>query len=136
MPVAQAPSAVAAFRRIIGPSGIRVEAFPEPDIRRRLRGGRHRVWRYDGMTAVPAVAPPSAEAVRMLHVLGGEPWASPLSGLFKAEPFGALPLDDLLGLLAHPPDGPRWNFIDRETPSYWYRFLQPWVCLGILQPRP
>jgi hypothetical protein len=42
LPVAEVPSAVGAFRRIIGPAGIDVAAFPEPDIRRPLRSGRYR----------------------------------------------------------------------------------------------
>jgi hypothetical protein len=69
------------------------------------------VWRYDGVTAV---AEPSAEAGRMLHEVGGEPWASPLSGLAQAQPLGALSLDELLGLLAHPPAAPeglRWESV-------------------------
>jgi len=46
-----------------------------------------------------------------------------------------LPLQDLLGLLGHlpePPDTPRWRHLATSTPTYWYRLMQPWVCLGIL----
>ncbi|MGC5017150.1 hypothetical protein [Micromonospora sp. DT47] len=53
----------------------------------------------------------------------------------KAAPLGELPLDDLLGLLAHlpgPPDIARWQHLAKSTPTYWYRLMQPWVCLGIL----
>lgn len=140
LPVAEPPSAVAAFRRIVGPRGMRVEAFPEPDIRRPLRVGRYRAWRYDGASAVPAVAAPSAGAARILHEVAAEPWSSPVSALFQAERLGVLPLDDLLGLLVHPPAAPegqqRWEYMSRESPSFWYRFVQPLVCLGILHHAP
>ena len=56
----------------------------------------------------------------------------------QAEPLGRLPLADLLGLLAHlpgPPDTERWRFLAESTPTYWYRLLQPWVCLGLLSHR-
>jgi len=62
--------------------------------------------------------------------------ASPLAGYARARQLGQLPLDDLLGLLAHlpqPPDTPRWRHLATSTPTYWYRLMQPWVCLAILR---
>ncbi|MEV4417124.1 hypothetical protein [Catellatospora sp. NPDC049609] len=133
---AEPPSAVTAARRVAGPLHVEVAAFPAPDIRAPVRlPGRYVVWRYDGADPLPAVPAPSADAIRVLHEVGEEPWPSPLSGYVQAKPFGELPLDDLLGLLAHlpePPDTPRWQHLARSTPTYWYRLLQPWVCLGIL----
>ncbi|MBV1856132.1 hypothetical protein [Catellatospora tritici] len=132
---AEPASAVTAFRRIAGPVEIGVEAFPQPDIRTPVRPGRYAVWRYEGSEPVPAVPAPSDEAVRVLHEVGAEPWPSLLSGYLKAEPLGGLPLADLLGLLAHlpqAPDTPRWQHLGKSTPSYWFRLMQPWVCLGIL----
>ncbi|WP_436529094.1 hypothetical protein [Actinoplanes sp. HUAS TT8] len=130
------PSALAAFERAAGkPVKIGIAEFGEPDMRVPLRPGRFAVWRYQGDEAEPAVFAPSGEAVRVLHQVGAEPWASPLSGYVQAEPFGDLPLDDLLGLLVHPPqapDIPRYQVLARSDPAYWYRLLQPWVCLGIL----
>ncbi|MEV6850958.1 hypothetical protein AB0M88_47090, partial [Actinoplanes sp. NPDC051411] len=119
-----------------GPFEIGIGAFPAPDIRVPLRRGDYRVWRYDGTDPVAAVAASSPEAVRVLHEVAGEPWASPLFGRIQAEPLGKLPLADLLGLLAHlpgPPDTERYRFLSVDSPTYWYRFLQPWVCLGILR---
>ncbi|MEV0895965.1 hypothetical protein [Actinoplanes sp. NPDC049802] len=133
---AEAPSAIHAFQRICGPAEIQIAEFPEPDIRTPLRPGRYAVWRYDGELPVPNVPAPSRAAVELLHEVGGEPWPSPVSGCLKAEPLGACPIEDLLGLLVHqpaPPDTPRWEFLSRDNPPYWFRFLQPWVCLGILQ---
>jgi hypothetical protein len=126
---------MSACRRITGPLAIDIAAFPSPDIRVPVRPGRYAVWRYDGSEPLPAVPPPSAAAVQVLHEVAGEPWPSPLSGYLQAAPLGGLPLDDLLGLLAHlpgPPDTPRWQHLARSTPTYWYRLMQPWVCLGIL----
>ncbi|WP_406068520.1 hypothetical protein [Micromonospora sp. NBC_01638] len=44
---------------------------------------------------------PSAAAVQALHQVAGEPWPSLLSAYLQAAPLGELPLDDLLGRLAH-----------------------------------
>ncbi len=136
---AEPASAVTACRRITGPVVIGIAAFPDPDIRVPVRPGRYAVWRYDGTEPVPAVPAPSADAVRVLHEVAAVPWQSPLAGYVKAAPLGALPLTDLLGLLAHlpgPPDTPRWQHLAKSTPTYWYRLLQPWVCLGILHHAP
>ncbi|MCW3845148.1 hypothetical protein ONA70_34280 [Micromonospora yasonensis] len=132
---AEPASAITACRRVAGPMDIGIAEFPPPDIRTPVRPGRYAVWRYDGTEPVPAVPAPSADAVRLLQKVGGEPWQSPLSGYDKATPLGELPLGDLLGLLAHlpgPPDTPRWQHLATSTPTYWYRLMQPWVCLGIL----
>jgi hypothetical protein len=136
---AEPPSAVTACRRVTGPLNLRVSAFPAPDIRVPLRRGRYTVWRYDGEEPRPAVPAPSATAVGVLREVGGAPWPSLLSGYLQAAPLGELPLDDLLGLLVHlpePPETPRWQHLAMSTPTYWYRLLQPWVCLGILHHAP
>ncbi|MEU7867751.1 hypothetical protein [Dactylosporangium sp. NPDC049140] len=132
---AEPASAMVAARRVMGDFRAEIGSFPEPDIRVPLRRGRYAVWRYDGDMPVPAVPAPSAEAVERLHEVGGEAWASPLSGYLQAKPLGELPLPDLLGLLAHlpePPATPRWEHLAKSTPMYWYRLMQPWVCLGLL----
>jgi len=132
---AECASAVAACRAVLGPIDIPGD-FPAPDIRTPVRPGRYAVWRYEGTEPVPAVPAPSAEAVRIAQDVAGETWPSMLAGYVVAKPFDALPLDDLLGLLAHAPaapDTPRWHHLATTTPTYWYRLLQPWVCLGILR---
>lgn len=132
---AEPPSAMTACRRITGPVDIGVDGFPDPDIRVPVRRGRYAVWRYDGTDPVPAVPAPSPAAVQVLYEVAGEPWPSLLSGYLQAAPLGELPLDDLLGLLAHLPPAPdtlRWLVLAESTPTYWYRLMQPWVCLGIL----
>lgn len=132
-------SAIIACQRVLGPYTLRTLAFPAPDIRVRLRPGRYTVWRYDGTDPLPAVPAPSDRAVELVREVGNETWPSMLSGHLRAAPLGELPLDDLLGLLAHlpgPPDNPRWRHLATSTPTYWYRLMQPWVCLGILHQAP
>jgi hypothetical protein len=128
-------SAITASRRVLGPSDLQMLDTAGSDIRVPIRPGRYAVWRYDGIEPVPAVPAPSPRAVEILHAAGDEAWPSMLSGYLQAQPLGELPLDDLLGLLAHlpgPPDTPRWRHLATTTPTYWYRLMQPWVCLGIL----
>jgi hypothetical protein len=132
---AEPASAMTASFRVAGYVDADIFAFPHPDIRTGVRPGRYAVWRYDGTMPVPAVAAPSVAAIDLVRDVAGEAWHSPLSGYLQAEPLGRLPLDDLLGLLAHlptPPDTPRWQHMATVTPTYWYRLMQPWVCLGIL----
>jgi hypothetical protein len=132
---AEPASALTACRRITGPVEIDIAEFPHPDIRVPVRSGRYAVWRYDEDEPVPAVPAPSSRAVLVLHEVGGEPWPSLRAGYAHAAPLGDLSLSDLLGLLAHlpaPPDTPRWQHLARSTPTYWFRLMQPWVCLGIL----
>ncbi|WP_433306749.1 hypothetical protein ACQP2F_21640 [Actinoplanes sp. CA-030573] len=132
---AEPPSAMVACRRVIGPLAVDINMFPAPDIRLPVREVRYGVWRYDGTEPVAAVPAPSGAAIQTLHEVAGEPWPSPLSGYVQAAPLGELPLSDLLGLLAHlpaPPATPRWQHLATTTPTYWYRLMQPWVCLGIL----
>ncbi|MEV6303942.1 hypothetical protein AB0M02_31375 [Actinoplanes sp. NPDC051861] len=132
---AEPASAIAASIRVMREVEIGISDFPDPDLRAPMRRGRHAIWRYDGELPVPTVPVPSPDAVRVLREVGGEPWTSPLSGYVQARPFAEVPLPDLLGLLAHlpgPPDTPRWEYLAKSTPTYWYRLMQPWVCLGIL----
>jgi hypothetical protein len=132
---AEPPSAMVACQRVAGPVEVEIGDFPQPDIRKPVRPVRYRVWRYDGETPVPAVPAPGPTAVHLLHEVANEPWPSLLSGYLQAEPLGKLPLDDLLGLLSHlpgPPATDRWQHLATKTPTYWYRLLQPWVCLGVL----
>ncbi|WP_221322699.1 hypothetical protein [Actinoplanes sp. L3-i22] len=128
-------SALAAVQRAAGPIVIEVKAFPAPDLRVPARPGEFAVWRYRGSEPESAVPAPSAEAIRILHQVADGPWPSLLSAYGAATPLGELPLDDLLGLLAHapePPDNAANRFLATEDPLHWYRRLQPWVCLGIL----
>jgi hypothetical protein len=96
------------------------------------------LWYYEGIAPAPAVAPPSQQAIDLVHDLAAGIWADPLTAYERSEGFGELEADDLLGLLAHmpAPRDPSWQRIGREHPLYWQRFAQVWVCVGILHHRP
>ncbi|MEV6964987.1 hypothetical protein AB0M47_07705 [Hamadaea sp. NPDC051192] len=129
-------SAMMAFQRVVGGTPIDYVGFPQPDIRVPLHRGKYAIWRYDGRRPVASAPAPSAQAVELLHETAEEAWPSPLAGYAAARRLGELPLPDLLGLLAHlpsPPDTPRWRHLATVSPTYWYRMMQPWVCLAILR---
>jgi hypothetical protein len=132
---AEPASAVAAAQQILGPFILEMNTFPDPDLRKHLRPTRYRVWQYQGSVAIAAVPAPSSRAVELIQTIAHDTWPSPIAGYNYAAQLGELPLQDLLGLLAHAPtapDTPRWNHLAKSTPTYWYRLMPPWVCLGIL----
>lgn len=59
----EVPSAVAAFSAALPRIRIAVQGVPAPDLRVRFAPGAADLWRYEGTTPHPAVAPPSAAAV-------------------------------------------------------------------------
>lgn len=132
------PSAVLAFTSALGVSeGITVTDVPEPDARRPVpevfgggpvRAVRGSVWTYEGTRARPAVAPPSPEAVQAIRALAGRPWRHLPAAYDDAVRLSGLSLNDLVGLLAHPP-------VPDEVPARhrpdWIRSAQAWTCLGI-----
>ena len=136
----EVPSAMAAVKAAAPGAGIAgTPDIPEPDIRRPLAEGRYRLWTYEGIRAVPAVPPPSAQAVAALHaVAAGGPWPHPVAAYDAAVSLSGLGLEDLLGLLAHVspvPGDPAWQRLHDGNPVYWQRFAQAWVCLGLLHHR-
>lgn len=138
----EVPSAVAAARAAL--PGLTIASpvpVPAPDIRVPLAPGRHRLWAYHGTDAVPAVAPPSPAAVRALQAVAAQGvWHHPVAAYDWAVGLSGLPLDDLLGLIAHGvpvPDGNQpWQRMRAKNPVYWPRFTQAWACLGVLHHRP
>ena len=84
------------------------------------------------------MAPPSPDAVELVHQIAKGIWADPLVAFDQAAPFARLSPADLLGLLAHmpPPREPSWVAVQRTYPLYWQRVAQVWVCVGILHHRP
>lgn len=118
------------------PSGGEVGPGPHP-VRPRRAGGRQ-LWRYDGTAAVPALAKPSAMAVERIRRLGHPAWPHPPAAYDAAVALATLDLDDLLGLLVHPPAPPASELgraLARHDPALWVRCVQVWACLGILHHR-
>jgi tetratricopeptide (TPR) repeat protein len=136
------PSAIAAVRAAL-PGLTLASPVPvlAPDIRVPVVKGRHVLWTYHGTSAVPAVAVPSAQAVKALQAVAAQGvWQHPVAAYDWAVGLSGLPLDDLLGLMAHgvpvPDDNLPWQRMRAENPVYWPRFTQAWACLGVLHHKP
>ncbi|MEN3613969.1 tetratricopeptide repeat protein [Plantactinospora sp. ZYX-F-223] len=117
---------------------VTVAATPEPDLREPRRPVGHQLWRYAGITAVPAVPEPTDAAVRRIQQLAHPAWPHPPAAYDAAVGLATLELDDLLGLLAHPPAPPPTELgrtLSRHDPTLWVRCVQVWVCLGLLHHR-
>lgn len=138
----EVPSAIAAVRAVL--PGLALASpvpVPAPDIRVPLAKGRYRLWTYHGTDAAPAVAEPSAEAVRALQAVAAQGvWLHPVAAYDCAVGLSGLSLDDLLGLMAHgvpvPDDNSLWQRMRAYNPVYWPRFTQAWACLGVLHHKP
>ncbi|RIV35966.1 tetratricopeptide repeat protein [Micromonospora radicis] len=88
----------------------------------------------------PAVrpSPPSAEATRRLRQLAHPAWPHPPAAYDTAVALATLDLNDLLGLLAYPPETPQTalgRVLSGQDPSLWVRCVQVWTCLGLLHHR-
>jgi tetratricopeptide (TPR) repeat protein len=138
----EVPSAIAAVRAVL--PGLTLASpvpVPAPDIRMPLAKVRYRLWTYHGTGAAPAVAGPSAEAVRALQAVAAQGvWPHPVAAYDCAVGLSGLSLDDLLGLMAHgvpvPDDNLPWQRMRAHNPVYWPRFTQAWACLGVLHHKP
>jgi tetratricopeptide (TPR) repeat protein len=138
----EVPSAVAAVRAAL--PGFTIASpvpVPAPDIRVPVREGRYRLWTYHGTDAVPAVPPPTPKAVKALQTVAAQgAWHHPVAAYDGAVGLSGLPLDDLLGLIAHgvpvPDDNLPWQRMRAKNPVYWPRFTQAWACLGVLHHKP
>ncbi len=127
----EVPSAMLTLERTVPGLALTVTQAPEPDIRKPRRPDGMRLWEYDGMVARPAVAAPGAAAVDAVGALASASWPHPVAAHDIAARLAGTALDDLLGLLAHPPIQP----IDSPAPAdpgIWIRTVQVWACLGIL----
>jgi len=139
------PSAVLAFQRALPGSEVAVSEVlpPDPRLPAALNGSQCRpvqtvVWQYDGVVAYPAVAPPSeagaAAVARVAQfsssagVRARSGWAHMPDAYDHAVLLATTSLDDLLGVLVHPPASPTGE--PGDWPG-WIRTVQTWACLGI-----
>ena len=120
--------------------GLRIEVVgaPEPDPREPRRASAQRLWHYADDVPTPALPAPSATAVERIGQVAHPAWAHPPAAYDAAVGLAGLDLDDLLGLLVHPPAAPA-NAVGRllaaHDPSVWVRGVQVWACLGLLHHR-
>ncbi|SDH28945.1 hypothetical protein SAMN05421505_113176 [Sinosporangium album] len=135
------PSALLAFSCALPDFTLSIEAVPEPDPRLPVpevfSGGPVRevsrqVWRYEDATAVPAVPIPPLEAGHAVAALAESRWPHLPAAFDAAVRLSSLPLDDLLGVLVHPPALPYGR---AELWPHWIRQVQAWACLGIAHHR-
>ncbi|TDB98567.1 tetratricopeptide repeat protein [Micromonospora fluostatini] len=111
---------------------------PGPDPHEPRRPVARRLWHHAGGTVVPALAPPSAEAVRRIQHVAHPAWPHPPAAYDAAVGLATLDLPDLLGLLVHPPAAPATalgRVLAGQDPSLWVRCVQVWACLGLLHHR-
>jgi len=116
---------------------VTVADAPQPDARLTVpevyghgpvRSVARRVWRYEGTTAVPAVPPPSRDAQEAVAAVAALRWPHLPAAYDHAVRLSGLSLDDLLGVLAHPPLSP---YGEPAAVPLWIRQVQAWACLGI-----
>jgi tetratricopeptide (TPR) repeat protein len=132
------PSAMRAMASAIPNLAVVVAEVAAPDIREPRRPTGRRLWRYDGTSAVPALPAPSTSAVQRICQLAHPAWPNPPAAYDAAVGLATLEIDDLLGLLVHPPAppaSPLGRTLAEHDPALWVRCVQVWACLGLLHHR-
>ncbi len=134
----ESPSALHTMTAAVPGMAVTVEQIPAPDIRSPRRSDGSTLWRYDGTTATPAVAPPSPSAAARLRDLAHPVWPHPPAAYDAAVSLALVQADDLLALLVHPPEAPDTEIgraLAEHDPALWVRCVQVWACLGLLHHR-
>ncbi|MEV5964776.1 tetratricopeptide repeat protein [Kribbella sp. NPDC051952] len=133
------PSALLAFDRVMPGSDVAFNEVLAPDPRQPVAiiGGPAKpvgltVWTYDGNLARPAVAPPTPEGAEAVARVAQVVWAHLPAAYDGAVLLADTRLDDLLGVLVHPP---ALQSDDRSDWPMWIRSLQVAACLGIAHHR-
>lgn len=117
---------------------VTLDGAPEPDPRQPRRPVAQPLWHYDGTRAVPALPEPADPAVERIRHLAHPAWPHPPAAYDAAVGLATVELDDLLGLLVHPPAPPPTEVgraLAEHDPTLWVRCVQVWVCLGLLHHR-
>ncbi|WP_316526665.1 tetratricopeptide repeat protein [Kitasatospora brasiliensis] len=132
------PSSVLAVRLALPRSSVSYQAVGEPDPRLPLIEPTTRIWAWEGTEARPAVAPPAPRSAELVRATAEIFWPTVPAAYDQAVRLAGLPLDDLLGVLVHPPM-PREDELGRallaHQPELWVRAVQVFACLGIAHHR-
>ncbi|WP_416875229.1 hypothetical protein [Kitasatospora sp. SC0581] len=132
------PSSVLAVRLALPRSTVRYQAVGEPDPRLPLTEPTTRIWAWDGTDPRPAVDPPAPQSAELVRATAEIFWPTVPAAYDHAVRLAGLPLDDLLGVLVHPPV-PREDDLGRallaHQPELWVRAVQVFACLGIAHHR-
>lgn len=134
----EAPSALRTLASVAPDLSVAIDEVPNPDIREPRRADGRTLWRYDGTSAAPALAPPSPAAAQRLRELAHPVWPHPPAAYDAAIGLAAVDAGDLLALLVHPPAAPDTEVgraFAEHDPALWVRCTQVWACLGLLHHR-
>jgi tetratricopeptide (TPR) repeat protein len=126
----EVPSAIAVLRRACPDIDLTISGDALPGLTEPRRPGPV-LWRYDGVNASPAVAPPALASTALLAETTQPWWAHPIAAYDRALPLGQLSVAELLALLVYPPVCPS-DWADRLPPGWWERSAQAYACLGLL----
>jgi tetratricopeptide (TPR) repeat protein len=133
----EVPSAVRAVHLRYPRLEVTVRSVREPDMRVPLRPAKYTVWSYpSGATeARPVPGPPAPEVAAAVAGVAQVGWTHPAAAYDQAVLLAGCPLEDLLGVLVHPPAAPDATeagpAYSREHAALWLRVVQVWACLGI-----
>lgn len=134
----EAPSSVLAGRLVAPHFSVEHEKIHEPDPRLATRPVGVQPWRFEGTVPYPAVPEPSTKAVDLVRDLAAHHWGTPAALYDRAGALAGLPLDDLVGVLVHPPspmDAPWPDKLATKAPDHWLRAVQVIACTGIAHYR-
>ena len=103
--------------------------IPEPDPRLPLGRVSYQLWRYEGDKPIPVLPPPPDDIVQAIAAIAGSgyhlsTWAESAARLGGS--LGADRVDDLLGVMVHPPMAP-----DSMTPWDWIQRIQFAATLAV-----
>ncbi|MFC0438849.1 hypothetical protein [Kutzneria buriramensis] len=123
------PSAQLAFHMVFPRAEFHPQGVDEPDARKPLYPGAGvAVWQYKGMLPRAAVKPPSPELAALVRAAAVPAWPDILAVHERAAVLADVSLDDLLGVLVHPPAPDEHH---QRRPDVWIRSVQVMACLGI-----
>ncbi|MEU6969210.1 hypothetical protein AB0A71_15980 [Kitasatospora aureofaciens] len=132
------PSSVLALRLALPRSTVTYRSVGEPDPRLPLTEPTTRIWFWDGTDPRPAVAAPAPSTAALVRATAEIVWPTVPAAYDHAVRLAGLPLDELLGVLVHPPL-PREDDLGRallaHQPELWVRAVQAFACLGIAHHR-
>ncbi|MGW2252406.1 hypothetical protein ACWCXH_19695 [Kitasatospora sp. NPDC001660] len=132
------PSSLAAVHLALPRTAVTYRSVGEPDPRVPLTEPTTTIWTWDGTDPRPAVDPPAPASAELVRATAELVWPTVPAAYDHAVRLAGLPLDDLVGVLAHPP-APREDELGRallaHQPELWVRAVQTFACLGIAHHR-
>jgi tetratricopeptide (TPR) repeat protein len=132
------PSATLAFLMSFPNGEIANQSVGDPDPREPAAPVGRVVWRYEGLTAHPAVPEPAPAAADLVRDTAAATWPHLPAAYDHAVRLSGLALEDLLGVLVHPPlpaADEQGRYLRAHRPELWIRAVQTFACLGLAHHR-